>query len=74
MSELTDRSTRMKDHLKNVRIEYQNTQQLNVSRHKEVETERHLKQLADRESGKSRVEIDKLKKETNELKERVQIC
>jgi hypothetical protein len=64
----------MKDHLKNVKIEYQNTQQLNVSRHKEVETERHLKQLADREYGKSRVEIDKLKKEINELKERVLIC
>jgi hypothetical protein len=57
----------MREHLKNVKNEYLSTQGLNNSKTKEVSTENHLKQLADREDGRIKVDIEKLKREAAEL-------
>ena len=50
VKDVKDRMAVMVEHLKNVQQELVNTQQLTDAKSKEVETEDHLKQLAQREA------------------------
>ena len=43
------------------------------ARKKEIETEQHLKRIAEREEGRLEQEVQKLQKEMDELKERKNI-
>ena len=52
VKDVKDRMAVMVEHLKNVQQELVNTQQLTDAKSKEVETEDHLKQLAQREAGR----------------------
>lgn len=61
----------MKEHFKNVQSEFVNIQGLLSSKQKELQSEKHLKQLSDREAGKIKVEIEKLLSEESELQNKV---
>lgn len=61
------RANAMMMHLKNVRQELQHAQALQSARQKEIETEEHLKQLAERETGRLVVEIRAIEKKKREL-------
>ena len=65
--ELVDRFGVIKDHLASVQIEVTTTQQLVTAKEAEVETEKHLKQLALREIGKIQVDLKKLEEQTNDV-------
>jgi hypothetical protein len=71
LEEALGKSNLMQEHHKAVLVEIQNTQFLNGAKSKEVTTENHLRQVADRESGKIKVEIEKLKRQTQEIQEKV---
>lgn len=68
-----DRIRAMSDHLKNVRQERQQTQELCNARDREIETEEHFRQLAEREEGRLTSEIKRLEKELEVLNERKNI-
>ncbi|KAI8772472.1 coiled-coil domain-containing protein 39 [Biomphalaria glabrata] len=70
LAENEDRVRAMLEHLKNVRQELLLTQNLVGARHKETETEEHLLKIAEREEGRLKQEIFKLKKQMDELKEK----
>jgi len=70
LGETDDRINAMTEHLKNVRQELQHTQALVVAREKEGETEDHLLKIAQREEGRLKQEITRLKKEMDEIKEK----
>ncbi|XP_005105331.1 coiled-coil domain-containing protein 39 [Aplysia californica] len=70
LAETEDRINAMLEHLKNVRQELQHTQGLVTAREKESETEDHLLKIAQREEGRLKQEITRLKKEMDELKEK----
>lgn len=57
--ETVDRSKILGEHLKNVKQEHGHTQQLVDHKEKEIETEIHLRQLAEREIGRLRSEMAK---------------
>lgn len=57
----------MGEHLKNVQQELSYTESRVEANKKEIETENHLKQLADRECGRVKKDVDKLTKERLEL-------
>jgi predicted nucleic acid-binding Zn-ribbon protein len=71
LAEHTSRAQQMRDHLKNVQTEFLNTQFFNNSKRKEVDTEKHMKQVLDREAGRVRVDGEKLQKEIEETQEKV---
>ena len=50
----------LEDHLKSVKMELVHTQSLVDAKNKEIETEEHLKQITERQSGRLRNEIEKL--------------
>ena len=58
--ELDDRFNVIKDHLASVQIELTTTQQLVSAKEAEVETEKHLQQLAFREIGKIQTDLKKI--------------
>lgn len=58
-----ERSKVLKDHLKNVRAELINTQQLIDDKNKEIETEDHLKQLNERQIGRLKSGLRKLEEQ-----------
>lgn len=60
----------MSEHLKNVQQELTYTESRVEANKKEIETENHLKQLADREFGRVKKDVDKLAKERLELQAR----
>eukprot|EP00794_Sanderia_malayensis_P011047 gene11047-12212_t len=66
----SDRIHSMSDHLKNVRQELQQTQELCNARKREISSEDHLKQVAEREQGRLNAEIKRINNEINTLKER----
>ncbi|XP_074657844.1 coiled-coil domain-containing protein 39-like [Tubulanus polymorphus] len=73
LEHVNDRVAAMSEHLKNVRQELQHTQGLVNARIKELETETHLKKVAEREGGRLKQEIQRLNKELEELKEKKNI-
>ena len=64
----------MKEHLKSVTNEQLHTQRLVDAKVKEISTEDHLKQLAERESGRFHAEFKKLQGEIAELEDKVNWC
>lgn len=67
LAETGERVSVMEGHLGSVVAERQNTQRLVDAKAKEVETEDHLKQLADRELGRFSSELSKLQRECADL-------
>ena len=60
IEDVHERSKVLKEHLKNVRSELINTQQLIDDKNKEIETEDHLKQLNERQIGRLKSGLRKL--------------
>jgi len=73
VEEITDRVNAITDHMKNLRQELQLTQGLLRSRRSEVETEKHMSQLSQREIGRLQQEIKRLESRVEEIKERKNI-
>ena len=73
LSETQERITVMKEHLKSVTNEQLHTQRLVDAKVKEISTEDHLKQLAERESGRFHAEFKKLQGEIAELEDKVNL-
>jgi len=71
IEDVVERSKVLKEHLKNVRSELINTQQLIDDKNKEIETEDHLKQLNERQIGRLRGGLRKLEEKEVELQERL---
>jgi len=69
----SERIQSMSDHLKNVLQERLQTQEVCNARSREIKTEEHFRQLAEREEGRLRSEIGKLEKELDAIKERKNI-
>merc|ERR1711988_593460 len=69
--ETVDRSKILSEHLKNVKQEHGHTQQLVDHKEKEIETEIHLRQLAEREIGRLRAEMSKFDRVAAELQDSV---
>nr|CCA18224.1 flagella associated protein putative [Albugo laibachii Nc14] len=67
LSETNSRVEIMTEHLKNVKQELVHTQELHNAKKKEVESEEHLKQLAEREIGRLTQEMRRLDAECAEL-------
>ncbi|KAJ1562136.1 Coiled-coil domain-containing protein 39 [Cladochytrium tenue] len=57
----------MSAHLRNVQQELQHTQAIYDAKHRQIETEEHFKQVADRECGRLSAEIKRMEKEISEL-------
>ena len=64
----------MAEHLKNVQQELQHTQQLTDAKNKEIETEDHLKQLAERQAGRVRQDLQKLDIRAEEIQDQLNVC
>lgn len=61
--EIEEHQERLKilaEHLKSVQLELVHTQSLVDSKNKEIETEEHMKQITERQSGRLKNEIEKL--------------
>lgn len=71
IEDVVERSRVLKEHLKNVRSELINTQQLIDDKNKEIETEDHLKQLNERQIGRLRGGLRKLEEKEIEKQERL---
>ncbi len=71
LQEQKERLKVLKDHLKNVESEILQTQQIKEAKEAEIQTEDHLRQLAEREIGRFRDEIKKNEKHVTEIQERV---
>ena len=69
--ETKERIATMEEHLKSVNTEQLHTQRLVDAKIKEIETEDHLKQLAERERGRFQAEYKKLQAELGELYDKV---
>lgn len=64
LNETRERISVMESHLASVVTEQQHTQRLVDAKVKEIETEDHLKQLAEREKGRFAAELKKLQRES----------
>jgi len=71
IEDVVERGKVLKDHLKNVRSELINTQQLIDDKNKEIETEDHLKQINERQIGRLRGTLRKLEEKEVEKQERL---
>ncbi len=73
LSDLTENSSRvnaLRDHIKYVRDELASAQSLLMARKKEMQTEEHLRAIADRENGRLKQENERLDTELSKLKEK----
>ena len=71
IEEIQERVKVLRDHLKNVQAELINTQNLVDSKNREIETEDHLKQLAERQTGRLYSELQKLDQKAAEQQDRL---
>merc|ERR1711912_157002 len=71
LNECSDRNKVLNEHLKNVKQEHAHTQQLVDHKEKEIETEIHLRQLAEREIGRLRAEMTKFDRVAAEMQDSV---
>ncbi|CAB3984737.1 coiled-coil domain-containing 39-like, partial [Paramuricea clavata] len=69
-----ERIDAINEHLKNVLQELQHTQELLNARKREINTEDHLKQVAEREEGRLRNEMKRIQNDLNELDSRRNIA
>lgn len=72
-SELAENSAKanaLKDHIKNVKDELLSAQKLLEARRNELQTENHLKSIAEREKGRLWQENERLENELEKLKEK----
>lgn len=72
-SEIKEKRSRveaMSEHMKNVQQELSITQNLVAARLKEIESENHLRMLAEREQGRINLQIKRKKDDIAEIKER----
>eukprot|EP00698_Gefionella_okellyi_P005721 TRINITY_DN15185_c0_g1_i1.p1 TRINITY_DN15185_c0_g1~~TRINITY_DN15185_c0_g1_i1.p1 ORF type:complete len:936 (-),score=307.22 TRINITY_DN15185_c0_g1_i1:68-2806(-) len=67
------RETVMMDHLRNVQTELLHTQQLLDAKRRELESEDHLKKLAQRESGRVRAEFAKMDREAQDKHDAINV-
>ncbi|XP_068685794.1 coiled-coil domain-containing protein 39-like [Montipora capricornis] len=70
LDEHSDRIYAMSEHLRNVQQELQHTQELLNARKREIETESHMKQIAQREEGRLNNEIKRINSEIKDLTEK----
>ncbi|XP_038050649.1 coiled-coil domain-containing protein 39-like [Patiria miniata] len=70
LSEHEDRVFAMSEHMKNVQQELNQTQALNRARGRELETEKHMMLVAQRECGRLKQEIQRLENDLADIKER----
>lgn len=70
LDEHADRIYAMSEHLRNVQQELQHTQDLLNARKREIETENHLMQIAQREEGRLNNEIRRINNEIKDLTEK----
>lgn len=70
LDEHSDRIYAMSEHLRNVQQELQHTQELLNARKREIDTENHMKQIAEREEGRLNNEIKKINIEIKDLTEK----
>ena len=61
----------LEEHLKSVKMELVHTQSLVDAKNKEIETEEHLKQITERQSGRLRNEIEKLEQRIADQQDRL---
>ena len=71
LAETKERISTMEEHLKSVNTEQLHTQRLVDAKIKEIETEDHLKQLAERERGRFHAEFRKCSEEIAELSDKI---
>ncbi|XP_027048687.1 coiled-coil domain-containing protein 39-like, partial [Pocillopora damicornis] len=70
LDEHADRIYAMSEHLRNVQQELQHTQDLLNARKREIGTENHLMQIAQREEGRLNNEIRRINNEIKDLTEK----
>ncbi|KAL9963526.1 hypothetical protein ACROYT_G027041 [Oculina patagonica] len=70
LDEHSDRIYAMSEHLRNVQQELQHTQDLLNARKREIETENHMKQIAEREEGRLNNEIRRISNEIKDMTEK----
>ena len=73
VGEHSERVGIMDEHLRNVQQELSHTQRLVDAKNKEIETEDHLKQLAEREAGRIRQELQKLDVRAEEVQDELNV-
>ncbi|KAL0481358.1 coiled-coil domain-containing protein [Acrasis kona] len=66
-----ERNKNLINHLKSLKVEHETTKSLLESKHKEIETENHLKMVAEREVGRLKSEVLKFEKEHNDIQDKV---
>merc|ERR1712169_38902 len=71
LEENKDRLSVLNEHLKNVEKELVHTQSLVDVKNKEIETEDHLKQLAERQAGRTHSTLVKIKDQMQERQDRL---
>ncbi|XP_065888087.1 coiled-coil domain-containing protein 39-like [Dysidea avara] len=71
LSEYSERVAAMREHMKNVRQELHHTQGIYGARKRDLETEEHMKQIAEREQGRLKSEIQRLDNEIADLKDKM---
>jgi chromosome segregation ATPase len=71
LEENEQRVKSMREHLKNVQLELENTRSLLDAKNREIETEEHIKLLAEREGGRMLQDIRKQEKDYAELQDRL---
>lgn len=70
VAEHQERVAVIKEHLKNVQNEIENTQLLYNAKSKEMNTESHLRQIGKREIGRINQELTKIKRELEDIQDR----
>jgi coiled-coil domain-containing protein 39 len=71
IEEIDERVKILSDHFKNVQEELVHTQVLVTTQNKEIESEDHLKQLAEREIGRLYAELQKLEVQAGDMQDRL---